>query len=412
MQNVTTKHIVRQMFLALAGFVVAMVVLESGGLKDWAQHLEPGLLRTVALPAISTIDKAVRPLGISTLRDHALEESARTGWGDHAASPAHNSKPAVAAATSLPVPEQTAPAAPRPGLPAAADSAPVAFSPIRPLPVTTPSAAAVLRATHLTPLPPVAPGKPRVVALAGDSMMAIGLSATLMREAAGDKNLRLVKAFRSGTGLARPDVFNWMDEYPAMVGTERPDVVIVSIGANDGQGFIVDGKVQAFGTEEWRQTYLSRVSDYLALVESSGARVVWVGLPPMRSATFNDKVDIINRIAYSVVSQDMHATWWNSTPFVADEFGRFREFIALANGKNLHVRAVDGIHYSDEGAALMTSVLMKWLDPPSAAANTEPVSSPSASLPAWTSAEASMASVHSGPLAGAPNQPRVRRVGF
>jgi len=46
------------------------------------------------------------------------------------------------------------------------------------------------------------------VALAGDSMMAVGLSATLLRQAAGHKDLRMVKAFRSGTGLARPEVFN------------------------------------------------------------------------------------------------------------------------------------------------------------------------------------------------------------
>lgn len=396
MQNVTSKHIVRQVFLALAGFVAVIVLLESGGLKEWAEHLEPGSLRTIAVPAMSAIDKVVRPLGIGTIRDRALEESARTGWSDDPARVARTSKPAVAASVPSPVAVLPAPAASMPALPAPVSAAAVPAPPVRARIVTAPLAGAVPRSTRLIPLPPVAPGKPRVVALAGDSMMAVGLGATMMRQAAGDKNVHLLKAFRSGTGLARPDVFNWMDEYPAMVGAEKPEVVIVSIGANDGQGFVVDGKVQAFGTDDWRKTYQSRVSDYLALVESSGARVVWVALPPMRSVAFNDKVDIINRIAYSVVSQDSQATWWDSAPFIADESGRFREFIALANGKNLHVRSDDGIHYSDEGAALMTSVLMRWLDPPSATAVT-------------------VAAVHSGPLtqaASTQNAPRVRRVGF
>ena len=88
----------------------------------------------------------------------------------------------------------------------------------------------------------------------------------------------------------------------------------------------------------------------------------------MRSVALNEKVAVINRIAYTVVSHDPRATWWNSTPFVADESGRFREFLSLANGKNIHVRSEDGIHYSDEGAGLMASVLMKWLDPPVEAA--------------------------------------------
>src|SRR5579871_1414042 len=377
MQNVTSKHVVRQVFLALAGFVAVIVLLESGGLKEWAEHLEPGALRTVALPAMTAIDNVVRPLGIGTLRDHALDESARTGWSDDAARVARTSKPTVTAAPSSQPPAITSAVEPRPAI--SAPTPPVPSAVVHALVVNAPVAAAVPRSTHLAPLPPVAPGKPRVVALAGDSMMAVGLSATMLREAATDRNLRLVKAFRSGTGLARPDVFNWMDEYPAMVGAEKPDVVIVSIGANDGQGFVVDGKVQAFGTDDWRKTYQSRVSDYLALVESSGARVVWVGLPPMRSIAFNDKVEFINRIAYTVVSQDPQATWWNSAPFVADESGRFREFLALANGKNLHVRSDDGIHYSDEGAALTG------------------------------------ADVRPGPMskrAGKQDRPRVRRIGF
>ncbi len=409
MQNVTSKHVVRQVFLALAGFVVVIVLLESGGLKEWAEHLEPGAMRTVALPAMAAIDHVVRPLGISSLRDHALDESARTGWSDDAARVARASKPAIKYEMPAQPPASPAPIPSLPSLPAAVSSPAISFAPVGSSMVTAPVAAAVPRSTHLAPLPPVAPGKPRVVALTGDSMMAVGLSATMLREAAGDKNLRLVKAFRSGTGLARPDVFNWMDEYPAMVGTEKPDVVIVSIGANDGQGFVVDGKVQAFGTDAWRKTYQSRVSDYLALVESSGARIVWVGLPPMRSAAFNDKIDMINRIAYAVISRDTRATWWNSAPFVADEFGRFREFLALANGKNLHVRSDDGIHYSDEGAALMTSVLMKWLDPPPATASTEPVQSPATSA-STTRGVATVAAVH--PELRTENRPRVRRIGF
>jgi hypothetical protein len=226
-----------------------------------------------------------------------------------------------------------------------------------------PIAAGVPRTTPLSPLTPVGQGKPRVVALVGDSMMAVGLSATLMRQAADDSNLHFVKAFRSGTGLARPDVFNWIDEYPGMVRSERPDVVLVAIGANDGQGFVVDDKVQLFGTAAWCKTYQSRVANFLAMVESGGSRVVWVGLPPMRLEAYNARIAVINRIVYTVVSHDPHATWWNSAPFVGDEAGDFREFATLKNGTIMRLRNADGIHFSDDGAGLMSSVLMKWLDP-------------------------------------------------
>jgi hypothetical protein len=224
----------------------------------------------------------------------------------------------------------------------------------------------------VTPLAPIEHGRQRVVALTGDSMMAVGFGAGLMRKASGDKNLRILRAFKSGTGLARPDVFNWMDQYPAMLGTEQPDVVIVAIGANDGQGFVVDGKVVSFGTEEWRKTYQSRVAGFLAMVESTGARVLWIGLPPMRSLPFNQRISLVNRIAYTVVSQDPKASWWSTASFVGDASGSFREFAELPDGTLVRVRAPDGVHFAEEGTSTMTTVLMKWLDPSVASADGTP----------------------------------------
>jgi hypothetical protein len=346
MQNIKLTHPIRQMFLALAGFVAVIALLESEGLANWADRLEPGPLRSLAAPAADALNGIVQPLGLSALRGRALDIAAQAGWSDDAVRLAHSRKPA--ALPSVPAATQSG-HGPTPRLAAAA---------------VAPLAPGVPRNTTLSPLVPVEQGKPRVVALVGDSMMAVGLSATLMRQAAYDPHLKFVKAFRSGTGLARPDVFNWMDEYPAMVGPEKPDVVIVAIGANDGQGFVVDGNVQLFGTAEWRKTYQSRVADFLAMVESGGARVVWVGLPPMRMDAYNARIAVINRIVYTVVSHDPRATWWNSAAYVADEAGGFREFASLRNGTTVRLRNPDGIHLSDEGAGLMSSVLVNWLDPP------------------------------------------------
>jgi hypothetical protein len=163
--------------------------------------------------------------------------------------------------------------------------------------------------------------------------------------------------------LARPDVFNWMDQYPAMLGSEKPDVVIVAIGANDGQSFVVGGKVVLFGTEEWRKTYQSRVAAFLTMIESTGARVLWVGLPPMRSLPFNQRISFVNRIAYTVVSLDPKASWWSTAAFVGDASGSYREFEQLPNGTSVRLRAPDGIHFAEEGASAMTAALIKWLDP-------------------------------------------------
>ncbi|MGA2888513.1 MAG: DUF459 domain-containing protein [Terracidiphilus sp.] len=349
---------IRQLVLVVAGFVAAVVLLESDGLASWANHLEIGPLRMIAVPATTAVQQALHPLRVTVVRERALEELARFGWSDDAALLAKTANtagphgPVLTSGCTI----STSANAPTAGL----NSPPLGAQAT----ILPPILKDLPRTTELAPLPPVEPGKRRVVALAGDSMMAVGLSATLTRQAAGNKNLRIVKAFRSGTGLARPEVFNWMDEYPAMLGAEKPDVVIVAMGANDGQGFVVDGKVLPYGSEEWRKVYQERVANYLAMVGAGGARVVWVGLPPMRVAVYDEKIAGINRIAYSVVSQSPRAVWWNPVPYVGDEAGKFREFVTLANGRTMRLRAADGIHLSDEGAGLLTTVLLKWLDPP------------------------------------------------
>jgi hypothetical protein len=340
---------VGQLALTMAGFVVVCVLLESEGLASWANHLEIGPLRTVAVPVTEAVAKALRPLGVYRLRDGTLDNLARVGWSDDVARVA-----AVNLATGA-----SAPASGNGGA-AAVAKAPTPSA----LGAETPLVRDVPRVTSLLPLLPVEAGKTRVVALAGDSMMAVGFSSELMREAANDPHLRIVKAFRSGTGLARPEVFNWMTEYPAMLGAEKPDVVLVAIGANDGQGFVENGKVLAFGSEGWAKVYQARVASYLAMVSAGGARVVWVGLPPMRVASYDDKMATINKIAYTVVSQSPGAVWWNPVSYVGDEMGRYREYGASAGGGSVRLRQADGVHLSDEGAGLLTGVLLKWLDPP------------------------------------------------
>ncbi len=345
------------MFLTLGGFVVVILLVESDGLENWANRLEPGPLRTVAQPAASALNRTLQPIGVADARDQVLDEAARMGWSDDAVRVARMApSPADRAAATQP---QTSRASSAPG---SAVPPPKSKS-ILTAAALAPIVGSVPHKVSLTPLAPIELGRPRNVVLTGDSMMAVGLGAGLMRKANDDKNLRIVRAFKSGTGLARPDVFNWIDQYPAMLGSEKPDVVIVAIGANDGQSFVVDGKVVLFGSEEWRKVYQSRVADFLATVESTGARVLWVGLPPMRSEPFNQRISIVNRIAYTVVSEDPKAAWWSTASFVGDATGSFREFAELPGGRLVRLRAPDGIHFTEEGASTMTGALIKWLDP-------------------------------------------------
>ena len=352
----------------LLAFVVVIVVLESGGLLTWANRLEVGPLRSVALPVAAAVHESLQPLGIERLRASALAGLDRL---QNDAPPPADAAPAPETIECAQCPAEAAPA------PAASTAS-----------AANPASAAALSAIVLpkqTALPalaaPPAPGQPRVVALVGDSMMAVGLSATLLRGMAGRAAIKPVRAFRSGTGLSRPEVFDWMTQYPLMLGQQQPSVIIVAIGANDGQGFVVDGKVQAFGSDAWVKTYQSRLSAFLAMLTRHDAQVLWLSLPPMRLPKYNDHMDTINRIAYQVVNRDPRASWLNTAAYVGDDAGRYREFMQGKNNRVIRLRADDGIHLSDQGAALLTDPLLAWLDPPAPPASAASAPAQAAATP-------------------------------
>jgi uncharacterized protein len=329
----------RQMAAIIAGFVAVIMLFESGGLATWAERLETGPMRAVAVRATSAWRHIVLPLGIERLREAAITNLQKIGWSDDAVQ--------VADAAQTAKPAAPPPAINKPGTRAKAK---------KPLVTDIP------KASMLVPLPTPPADRPRVVALVGDSMMTVGISAELLRDTANRKDLQMIKSFHSGTGLARPELFNWISQYPAMLNSAHPDIVIVAIGANDSQGFVENGKVMKFGTDEWIEVYRQRISSFLDMLIADGAHVVWIGLPPMKHEGYNQKIKEINRIAYTEVSERPQVSWFSSTPYIGDAAGNFREFVTSPNGKITRIRAADGIHLSDKGASLLTSELIHWID--------------------------------------------------
>ena len=352
-----------QLAASVGAFVVVALLLESGGLYDWAGRLDLGPERTVALPVVTALHRVLAPLRIERGRQHALVELARVGWSDDPAALAEAnelSRPATVRATAMTPTANVAMGATSTAPLHTATGTKPATTPTtitRPVPLRADAAPGLY---ILPAIPAIAASGTRTVALAGDSMMAVGLSSTILRQAPHYKALSFVHAFKSGTGLARPEVFNWQLEYPAMLKDAQPDFVLVAIGANDGQGFVEDGVTYPFGSEGWKRIYQRRVQAYLDMLTAKGATVVWLGLPPMKSDSYDARIALINRIDYSVVSASPHAIWVGTAGVVGDADGRFRDFGEI-DGHTTRLRQGDGIHLSDDGATLITTKLLPWL---------------------------------------------------
>ncbi len=348
-----------QMATALGVFALLSLLLDSAGLYSWAQRLDLGPERTFALPAASALHWGLRGLGLERLRRDELAALAHVRWSDDPAAATRASGTVTEDLMPLVPPPSAPPSATSPAAVSAAVTAPVRVDPTPPLPLQPlagdPPVLSVLPALAALPS-----GSTRTVALTGDSMMAVGLASTLQREAPRYKNLTLLPLFKSGTGLARPEVFNWQREYPAMLGSARPDLVLVAIGANDGQGFVEGGVTYAFGTPAWQALYERRVEAFLNLLEARGATVVWVGLPPMKSGTYDAHIALVNRIDYAVVKASPHAVWFSSAGLVGDSAGHFADY-GTVHGSTVRLRQPDGIHLSDDGAELLAAKLLPWM---------------------------------------------------
>lgn len=192
--------------------------------------------------------------------------------------------------------------------------------------------------------------------------MAVGLAPALTRGLSADKQVRLIRAYRSGTGLSRPEVFDWLVQYPQMVGREKPQLVICSMGANDAQNVQVGKQVLKFGTPEWDAFYTARLTGYMDMVTREQVRVLWIGMPVMRDAPFARKMSRMNELTRAVLSRYPTATWLDPNPSLGYASGTYEQYLRTERGRLVRLRGDDGIHVTDDGGLLLLPPVRSWLE--------------------------------------------------
>lgn len=323
----------RALLWVAIGFVVSALLLDSHGLRTWAERLEIGSGRKTALAVATAVQQASQVTGSARVREVAVanigrEETARWAKWQTREPIASPDVGATVAPPSQPIPE----------------------------PIEEPMLA--VTASGVSEPPQFAEDRPLRVALVGDSMMAVGLGPLLKRTLGDRPGVELLPAFRSGTGLARPEIFDWQSEYPKLLQGRQPDVVICAIGANDGQGFVEAGKVHAFGSPSWETIYRRRLDGMVALITRDARKVIWVTLPVMRSAKFSAKVAILNDLARSVLAAYPQVQIVDSDLTLADESRAYRAYAYDAKGKLVSLRQEDGIHLTDAGARMLVARIL------------------------------------------------------
>lgn len=212
------------------------------------------------------------------------------------------------------------------------------------------------------------PANPLRLWVAGDSLV-IDPGYALQRAALATPVIKSVGGVdgRIGTGLDRPDVFNWFDEIRKELQTLHPNAVLLCFGGNDDKAYMTGlpagVSLGSFDDAAWRREYARRVAGLIDTINRAGAYVVWMGLPITEDAAQTSRFDEINAIVDQVV-QDRPggAAFVDTYRLLQSPSGGYAQYLENLDGQMEDVRAPDGVHLAPAGAAIVAREVLKDLN--------------------------------------------------
>ncbi len=195
------------------------------------------------------------------------------------------------------------------------------------------------------------PEEPLRILAVGDSLM-LDFQYGLERILEPRPDVKIEGRGALGFGFTVPH-WDWEDDvipdYNLMVGKVRPDVVVVMIGANEFQGYAIEGEDLESGSFRWSEVLTERAHDAISHWIAGGAYLYWYTTPKMSDPSYLT-VDL-NNIWDAVVS-DWYpkAEMVDSMKVLGDEEGEFRWNMEMLDGSIIPLRKEHGVHFFEVGA--------------------------------------------------------------
>ena len=190
--------------------------------------------------------------------------------------------------------------------------------------------------------------------IGGDSMAEVfGRSLEAAAEATGVVDAAL--HYEMASGLTRPDYYDWPAALADDVEAGDPEVVVVVLGVNDGQGIVRDDgtPVPEVSDPRWAEEYRRRVGALMDQLRADDRWVVWVAQPPMREPGYAARLATVNRVHAAEAAQRPWVTLIDTAAVLGGEDGGYTPSRPDATGAPVEVRRGDGIHLTPAGADLL-----------------------------------------------------------
>jgi len=218
------------------------------------------------------------------------------------------------------------------------------------------------------PTPTTVPPNPKLptaatplrVLIVGDSI-GLDMGGALQSDLAGTGVVNAGLDGRESTGLTRPDYFNWPAELANDIKADNPQLVVVMIGANDAQDFLGPPDTP-YASPAWNGLYAQRVAQFMQVAGSTGAAVVWVGMPPMQNPALSAQMADLNTIVkQQAAAAKPPVTFIDTFKSLGTPMGGYTAFTTNAAGQIVNTRTPDGTHLTPGGGQVVAQQVIAQL---------------------------------------------------
>ena len=190
---------------------------------------------------------------------------------------------------------------------------------------------------------------------------------SFQRFAAHKTDWTVINAHKVSSGLCNTEYYDWPKTAGDLAKQYHPDIVLLTMGPNDGQEIYLPHKRLKLGSDEWHAEYVARFKKMVAEASSTGAKVYWFSVPVMRDASLEGKMNFIRAAQQDALSQLPQVGVIDETASFHDDQGHFIEK-GKVNGKLRTLRAGDGVHLTAAGADILVNSLEEKLAAPASTA--------------------------------------------
>jgi len=163
-----------------------------------------------------------------------------------------------------------------------------------------------------------------------------------------NSEMNVISRTEGSSGLVRDDYYNWPIKISDIIVKNKPDVIVLVIGANDRQSMRLANKNFDVSSPEWTSNYQGRINALALKLQQSGTQWLWVGLPAFKQKNLSDSFISFNAL-YKQATEKSGGHFIDIWSGFVDDNGHFALSGYDSNGQTARLRNNDGISFTIAG---------------------------------------------------------------